>query len=264
MQRSSADAPLIDRARSGGGLARRARAPSPSPPTLLIRVPAACNRRRRRRGHNVVRWSPPEVPRAIRLALSMTNMDGGRVLSDLVSRDIAEPFHKSMFAFYSWPNWFRRLLAVFCSPRVADTLTGVAQSTSQLRAIFYEIQQYRRVFVESWLAAGLDAVICPAQSCPALPPHMAMEAPGAFSYTMLYNLIDFPAGVVKGTRVTAEDENETKRRYQEIDYWSKMIKSASSDGTIGLPVGVQCAALPFNEEICLRIMQDVENSAASA
>jgi Asp-tRNA(Asn)/Glu-tRNA(Gln) amidotransferase A subunit family amidase len=213
-------------------------------------------------GHNVVRWTPPGVPRAIQLSLAMCNMDGGRVLSDLVGRDIAEPFHATMFAFYGWPNWLRRLLAVFCSSRVADTLTGVAQSTAELRALFSDIQQYRRVFVESWQAAGLDAVICPPQACPALPPNLAMEVPGAFSYTMLYNLLDFPAGVVKCTTVTAEDENATKQ-YSVVDYWSKMIKKASTEGTVGLPIGVQCAALPLKEEICLRVMQDIEKGCAS-
>ncbi len=49
--------------------------------------------------------------------------------------------------------------------------------------------------------------------------------PAVLSYTMLYNLLNFPAGVVPGSTVTAEDEEEL-RHYKGIhqDYWDKGFK----------------------------------------
>lgn len=49
--------------------------------------------------------------------------------------------------------------------------------------------------------------------------------PDVLSYTMLYNLLNFPAGVVPVSKVTAEDEEEL-RHYKGIyqDYWDKVFK----------------------------------------
>lgn len=49
--------------------------------------------------------------------------------------------------------------------------------------------------------------------------------PDALTYTMLYNLLNFPAGVVPVSKVTAEDEEELKH-YKGIyqDYWDMVFK----------------------------------------
>lgn len=52
--------------------------------------------------------------------------------------------------------------------------------------------------------------------------------PDAVSYTMLYNLLTFPAGVVPVSTVTAEDEEEL-RHYKGVyqDYWDRLFKQVS-------------------------------------
>ena len=49
--------------------------------------------------------------------------------------------------------------------------------------------------------------------------------PDAISYTILYNLLTFPAGVVTVSTVTADDEEELKH-YKGIhqDIWDKLFK----------------------------------------
>ncbi|XP_075688151.1 fatty-acid amide hydrolase 1-like [Rhinoderma darwinii] len=86
-----------------------------------------------------------------------------------------------------------------------------------------------------------------------------MAVRGAVSYTILYNLVDFPAGVLPVTKVTREDE-EALKEYEghHKDVWDKLLKKAVSD-SVGLPVAVQCVALPWQEEQCLRLMKEVEN-----
>jgi len=104
---------------------------------------------------------------------------------------------------------------------------------------------------------------------------------------MLYNALDFPAGVVPVTMVTDEDEEELKgyRGYFR-DWWDRTLAKVSvarfprgvnipipSPGhhpalspsvpqafhsSVGLPVAVQCVALPWQEELCLRFMKEVE------
>ncbi|XP_005747539.1 fatty-acid amide hydrolase 1-like [Pundamilia nyererei] len=75
---------------------------------------------------------------------------------------------------------------------------------------------------------------------------------------MLYNLLTFPAGVVTVSTVTTKDEEELKHYkgcYQ--DMWDKLFKEAVTGGE-GLPVAVQCVALPWQDELCLRFMKEVE------
>ncbi|KAG9460884.1 hypothetical protein GDO78_018936 [Eleutherodactylus coqui] len=76
---------------------------------------------------------------------------------------------------------------------------------------------------------------------------------------MLYNLVDFPAGVLPVSVVTREDEDALKRyEGHHKDPWDKLLKKAVAGG-VGLPVAVQCVALPWQEELCLRLMKEVEN-----
>uniref|UniRef100_A0A1A8SJI2 Fatty acid amide hydrolase n=1 Tax=Nothobranchius rachovii TaxID=451742 RepID=A0A1A8SJI2_9TELE len=75
----------------------------------------------------------------------------------------------------------------------------------------------------------------------------------------LYNLLNFPAGVVPVSTVTADDEEELKH-YKGVfqDKMDKLLKKAVT-GAEGLPVAVQCVALPWQDEVCLRFMKEVEH-----
>lgn len=118
-----------------------------------------------------------------------------------------------------------------------------------------------------------------------------VSAVGA-SYTILYNYLDFPAGVVPVTSVTEEDEEELKSfRGHFNDMWDKVFAKVchhvvfgsncfvvgirshylvgknpyclvlslqAIQGAVGLPVAVQCVALPWQDELCLRFMKEVE------
>lgn len=51
---------------------------------------------------------------------------------------------------------------------------------------------------------------------------------GAISYTLLYNCLDFPAGVVPVTTVTAEDEAQMQLYKGYFgDIWDKMLQKVS-------------------------------------
>ncbi|XP_053492952.1 vitamin D3 hydroxylase-associated protein [Ictalurus furcatus] len=84
----------------------------------------------------------------------------------------------------------------------------------------------------------------------------------ALSYTALYNVLNFPAGVVPVTEVTAEDEDQ-------LNHYSRYFGDAGDKtffeairGGVGLPIAVQCVALPWQEEMCLRLMREVEKLCA--
>ncbi|RXN34815.1 fatty-acid amide hydrolase 1 [Labeo rohita] len=80
--------------------------------------------------------------------------------------------------------------------------------------------------------------------------------------TGLYNLLNFPAGVVPVSTVTEEDEAQLSH-YKGVhgDVWDKLFVKAVKGG-VGLPVAVQCVSLPWQDEMCLRFMREVEQLTA--
>ena len=78
---------------------------------------------------------------------------------------------------------------------------------------------------------GYDVIVCPVAAFPALPHGASLEdenAPG-LSYAGTYNITGWPAAVVRG--------------------------GASPDG---LPIGVQCVARPWWEDLALAFAQQLE------
>ena len=102
-------------------------------------------------------------------------------------------------------------------------------------------------------------MICPAQVLPA-PPSGTTGSLGTIGacYTSVYNLLDFPAGVVPVTRVTQQDDDDLSG-YPEDDMWTRDVKKVAK-GAVGLPIGVQVVTQPFRDELCLRLMRDVEGN----
>uniref|UniRef100_A0A8C3SB42 Amidase domain-containing protein n=1 Tax=Chelydra serpentina TaxID=8475 RepID=A0A8C3SB42_CHESE len=116
-------------------------------------------------------------------------------------------------------------------------------------------QAYRMEFIAAWRKLKLDVVLCPV-----LGPAFTLGYPGklfaAVSSTMLYNVLNFPAGVVPVTTVTEADEDELKHYTGHYgDPWDRRLRQ------VRLPVAVQCVALPWQEELCLRFMKEVETLA---
>ncbi|KAH0618658.1 hypothetical protein JD844_018055 [Phrynosoma platyrhinos] len=119
------------------------------------------------------------------------------------------------------------------------------------------LQAYREEFIAEWRKLELDVILCPA-----LGPAFNEGYPGklfaATSYTNLYNVLNFPAGIVPVTTVSRADEEELVHyRGHYGDPWDKRLKEAVKDA-VGLPVAVQCVALSWQDELCLRLMKEVE------
>uniref|UniRef100_A0A8C5Q7Y5 Fatty-acid amide hydrolase 1 n=1 Tax=Leptobrachium leishanense TaxID=445787 RepID=A0A8C5Q7Y5_9ANUR len=216
-----------------------------------------------RAGHKLVPFTPPEVERAI-ITLSLRGLmaDGGATFLDNFKGDIVDPNLKAQVSLYFLPNWLNRLLSIIMKP-VFPRVSEVMRNTESLRSVkdlwkhHTEVEEYRQEFIAKWKKQDLDAVLCPI-----LGPALTIGYPGqlstAVSYSILYNLVDFPAGVVPVTTVTKEDEENLKSYVGHYnDFWDRLMKKAVTDG-VGLPVSVQCVALPWQEEQCLRLMKEVE------
>ncbi|XP_009873832.1 PREDICTED: fatty-acid amide hydrolase 1-like, partial [Apaloderma vittatum] len=159
------------------------------------------------------------------------------------------------------PNWLKTLFSWIAKPlmpRLSHIIRSMkANTVDEVWSLHHEIEEFCHQFIAQWKKLNLDVMLCPMLS-PALRMGYPEKLSVAVSYTMLYNALDFPAGVVPVTMVTEEDEEELKG-YQGYfrDWWDRTLAEAFL-GSVGLPVAVQCVALPWQEELCLRLMKEVE------
>ncbi|NXN92187.1 FAAH1 hydrolase, partial [Rhinopomastus cyanomelas] len=159
------------------------------------------------------------------------------------------------------PNWLKTVLSWIAKPFVPRFSCIVrsmrANTVDEVWSLHNEIQEFCYQFTAQWKKLNLDAMICPMLG-PALTIGYPKKLSVAVSYTMLYNVLDFPAGVVPVTLSTDQDEEELKG-YQGYfrDWWDQTLAKAFRHGE-GMPVAVQCVALPWQEELCLRLMKEVE------
>ncbi|NXL99419.1 FAAH1 hydrolase, partial [Tyrannus savana] len=161
------------------------------------------------------------------------------------------------------PQWLKTLLSWIAKPfpgwMPKESLNQQPWhgTSTPLTTSTFPPQDFCHQFIAQWKKLNLDVMLCPM-----LGPALHIGYPGklsvAVSYTMLYNALDFPAGVVPVTTVTDEDEDELKdyKGYYR-DWWDRTLAKAFG-GNVGMPVAVQCVALPWQEELCLRFMKEVE------
>ena len=74
------------------------------------------------------------------------------------------------------------------------------------------LKTFTRTFTDYWLSHNFDVVISPAGCLPALPHKISSELFFLNAHYMLYNILDYPAGVVPVKLVQGE---ELKKGYME-------------------------------------------------
>ncbi|KAM9324610.1 fatty-acid amide hydrolase 1 [Gastrophryne carolinensis] len=216
-------------------------------------------------GHKLVPFTPPRIEYALNeLCIRGFFADGGKTLSEKFNPDIVDSNLKQELFLWRTPAILKKIVAFFLRPvfpRIANHVEAHsgAGSVKGLWKHYTAVKEYRMEFISEWRKLGLDALLCPA-----LGPAFNLGHPGklfvAFSFTMLFNILNFPAGVLPVTTVTAEDEEELKHyKGYSNDPWDKEVIKGT-EGGVGLPVSVQCVALQWQEEQCLRLMKEVETA----
>ncbi|XP_067423871.1 vitamin D3 hydroxylase-associated protein-like [Emydura macquarii macquarii] len=217
-------------------------------------------------GHTLVTFAPPQVDYVMNeLFVKGLFADGGSTLLGLFAGDVVDPGLKSQVNCYRIPILVKKMLAFMVRPlfpRLAGYLNALCgvRSEKHLWKQHTQVTAYRMEFIATWRKLKLDVMLCPV-----LGPAFTVGYPGklfaAVSSTMLYNVLNFPAGVVPVTTVTEADEEELKHYTGHYgDPWDRRLRQAVK-GAVRLPVAVQCVALPWQEELCLRFMKEVETLA---
>ncbi|XP_064617239.1 fatty-acid amide hydrolase 1-like [Liolophura sinensis] len=216
-----------------------------------------------KQGHTLVPFQVPDVKYAIEdVGLRAILGDGAEFMKliltgDEVSRDLLFPVWKLWM-----PKWLRRIACFFESfsdKRRSKVLqaTCAYNSVSDWCTLTGQARTYRLRVIKEWKEENLDAVICPPCACVAMPDGLATRLGVIYSYTFLYNVLNFPAGVVPVTTVNREDITRLQEYPADCD--GQRVMKRAMQGSEGMPVGVQCVGLPFQEELVLRVMKAVED-----
>ncbi|XP_066547821.1 fatty-acid amide hydrolase 1 [Amia ocellicauda] len=237
--------------------------PSPS----MSRAVRETKERLQKAGHTLIPFTPPHLDYAIpELVLRGILADGAATLLKSVTEGSIDPTVNVQIIPYKLPRFLKKIIAVLLKPlypRVSSSFSALCgvSSIPDLWKQHVAVQDYCHNFISEWRKRDLDVLLCPMLG-PAYNPNYCGKLMCTISCVVLFNLLNFPAGVVPVTTVTEKDEEELQD-YRGIhgDPWDKLFIPALSGGQ-GLPIAVQCVALPWQDELCLRFMKEVQTLTA--
>ena len=139
--------------------------------------------------------------------------------------------------------------------RMARTVGWLGRrSVEEYWRLLAERDAYRKRFLEMMSASNLDVLICPPSPHPALRHGAGRELTAAASYTMTYNVLGWPAGVVAASRVRPAEECDRPASRDLVERAAGRVET----GSAGLPIGVQVVGLPWREDVVLSVMEALE------
>ncbi|KHJ96894.1 Amidase [Oesophagostomum dentatum] len=219
--------------------------------------------RLKQQGHHLIRFSVPEPERMVRLLCKLITSSGNDYLQSLFEGEPVDPLIKMFVRLLMIPNSCRWLISGLLKnlcPQLSVVFAAYVSNLKDLRLADEQRDEYREKFIDYWKELRIDGLICPTLPVPAVQHQYLAKMLTVAVYTALYNLLDFPAGVVPAGNVSAQDDEDLLNDSKfPIGYNPvlKTIREAAANSE-GMPLSVQVVTLPYEEETCLRIMREVE------
>ncbi|WP_437612849.1 amidase family protein [Sorangium sp. So ce834] len=219
----------------------------------------------RARGATVVPFTPPGIIDAVYGYFAALSADGGATAMSLLQGGGAADVDvslRSLRAMASLPPFARRAaarVAGLAGERRLQRLLEVTgpKSVAELWRVTHALREARAAIASAMRAESLDLLLCPPYATPALPHAASRDFVLAGSAAMLWNLAQFPAGVVPVTRVRAAEARRERPR-ERLEKRAAEVDATSE----GLPVGVQVVGLPFSDHVVLAAMIAIEDELA--
>lgn len=217
-------------------------------------------------GHTLVPYTPVRFQEITELMGKGALVDGGATFMRQLEGSPVDPILNAQVVTLTMPIWFKKVLDFILKPfwpegaLIFRAASGVG-SAAGVWKVHAAIEDCVKDTIAEWRRLNLDVVLCPIIG-PAFNFCYCGKLSAMLPHSMSYNLLNFCAGVVPVSMVTEEDE----RNLTDLDKgerFKKILKKAAAGG-VGLPVAVQCLALPWQDELCLRFMKEVEELVKTA
>ncbi|CAL8109904.1 unnamed protein product [Orchesella dallaii] len=215
-------------------------------------------------GHSLIPVELPDSFEVMKVFADLVYADGGQFICK-IWKD--EPVARSAI-FHFWMSWIPRsirvvlagvmnsnLLPFFYSPRIATMFRGGAEKSSDLMLAAGERGKLLQQMATEWEKHNLDLLLCPTFPFAAVPLKDAGYLKPAIVHTLMWNMFDWPAGVV---RFGTESGKKLQDYNTEGDLFLKWAHQAAQQ-SVGMPISVQLVGLPFQEETVLRGMMELQD-----
>jgi fatty acid amide hydrolase len=213
---------------------------------------------------SVSEFAPPRTADAVFAYFAALTADAGVTAFSKLEGGSLHPVLESMRRVANMSPGLRGVLAQAArlagQRRLSRFLRALGEKpVSELWRITAELRAYRFEFLRAMDEAGIDVLLCPAHATAALPHGMSKDFVLAGSTSILFNVLQMPAGVVPVARVRP---TETRRKPGRdlLERRAAKVDAASA----GLPVGVQVVARPWREDVVLAVMAAIEDGARKA
>ena len=225
-------------------------------------------------GHEVVLISPPNVVEAVRIFIALTSDESyspappppllhvcpNDRYADLrlpLKRDPMEPTVRFLLTLARLPRFLRAILTFLIHRLLRDPVSASTiallgnKSASQVHSWHIRRDTFRQAFNDWFQSSQLDCIIAPTSTIPAATINGTVLTSALATSTLLYNVVDYPVGVVPVTRVGEKgegmEEGRWKGREKEGYSWMFLdqvygrggLYKRIEEGGAGLPVGVQ-------------------------
>lgn len=158
-----------------------------------------------------------------------------------------------------FPRWLKMILARLLDKYGLSRLAAMTRGTTPLNPNDFFRDVNKKTYInQMWFnmlkEKNVDFIVSPGFGLPPMKPGTSGDLVLSCFYTFFYNYTGMPAGVIPVTTVREDEQHyETRHRDPTAKLSIDCVK-----GSAGLPVGVQIASLPFNDEKCLGLMKHIE------
>lgn len=217
----------------------------------------------RQSGMKVTPWAPPDLPEAFHLFFALVSADGGAGFKRFWGKGQRDPRSNTIATIGSLPAPARiiasKLLYLAGQPTLASFMTHFGNTrTDQFWQLVEAQIDYQQRFKRALDRDQIDVILSPACPLPSFTHGASNQLGTTGAYTILYNLLGYPAGVVPLTRVGQDEQTSRTPTKDMVEKVALHVEQNSA----GLPVGVQVAARPWREHVALAVMEAIEKQAS--
>ncbi|EPQ53515.1 amidase signature enzyme [Gloeophyllum trabeum ATCC 11539] len=215
-------------------------------------------------GYQVVPINPPSPYEGFKIASALIADACEVACRKVMPWENNDPGMKQAMALYRLPRWLKRIYAWYLRYiRRDDVYAGLVEgwhskSAQEIFALVAKREEYRARWFDFWNETGIDFVLTCPNAMPAVPHRGMRDAFTNCLYSFLFNLLDYPAGVMPVTRVDRElDSLDPKFRPRNV-IEAGAYKLYDAEKMHGLPVGVQMVGRRLQEEKVMEGMKLIQ------